>query len=357
MEKIFDGLKVVELAAVLAGPSVGMFFAELGAEVLKVENSKTNGDVTRSWKLASEDSNHPFSAYYSSVNWGKKSIFLDLRNKADFKKLETELQKADVVLLNYKAGDAEKFGLDYAAIKKIQPNIIYGEISGFTDSKRIAYDVVLQAESGFMYMNGSPKENPLKVPIAFIDLFAAHQLKEGILLAMLQQHKKKQAIKVSVSLYDAALAALANQATNWLMGKHIPQPIGSLHPNIAPYGESFLTKDNKKIVLAIGNEGQFTRLCELLEIEALIKDQRYANNQNRVKNRETLAEQIACKIKNWNRENLLAQMIANNIPAGAIRNMKEVFAQDSATQQLIQEEKEGHILKTVKGNAFKISLG
>src|SRR5690554_145888 len=357
MEKIFDGLKVVELASVLAGPSVGMFFAELGATVLKVENAQSNGDVSRSWKLASEDSNHPFSAYYSSVNWGKESVFWNLTDEADFEKLKTTLQTADVVLINYKAGDAEKFGLDYAAIKKIQPNIIYGEISGFSDSNRIAYDVVLQAESGFMYMNGSQNENPLKMPVAFIDLFAAHQLKEGILLALLQQQKKKQAIKVSVSLYDAALSALANQATNWLMGKHIPQPIGSLHPNIAPYGEWFLTKDNKKIVLAVGNEGQFNRLCKLLSIEALITDQRYNQNQNRVKNREALAKIIGNEIAKWNRETLLDQMIASNIPAGAIRNMKEVFEQDSAKQQLIEEEKEGKLLKTVKGNAFKLTFG
>lgn len=357
MEKIFDRLKVVELASVLAGPSVGMFFAELGATVLKVENAQSNGDVSRSWKLASEDSNHPFSAYYSSVNWGKESVFWNLTDEADFEKLKTTLQTADVVLINYKAGDAEKFGLDYAAIKKIQPNIIYGEISGFSDSNRIAYDVVLQAESGFMYMNGSQNENPLKMPVAFIDLFAAHQLKEGILLALLQQQKKKQAIKVSVSLYDAALSALANQATNWLMGKHIPQPIGSLHPNIAPYGEWFLTKDNKKIVLAVGNEGQFNRLCKLLSIEALITDQRYNQNQNRVKNREALAKIIGNEIAKWNRETLLDQMIASNIPAGAIRNMKEVFEQDSAKQQLIEEEKEGKLLKTVKGNAFKLTFG
>jgi len=357
MEKIFDRLKVVELASVLAGPSVGMFFAELGATVLKVENAQSNGDVSRSWKLASEDSNHPFSAYYSSVNWGKESVFWNLTDEADFEKLKTTLQTADVVLINYKAGDAEKFGLDYSAIKKIQPNIIYGEISGFSDSNRIAYDVVLQAESGFMYMNGSQNENPLKMPVAFIDLFAAHQLKEGILLALLQQQKKKQAIKVSVSLYDAALSALANQATNWLMGKHIPQPIGSLHPNIAPYGEWFLTKDNKKIVLAVGNEGQFNRLCKLLSIEALITDQRYNQNQNRVKNREALAKIIGNEIAKWNRETLLDQMIASNIPAGAIRNMKEVFEQDSAKQQLIEEEKEGKLLKTVKGNAFKLTFG
>lgn len=356
MEKIFEGLKVIEVASVLAGPSVGMFFAELGAEILKVENPTTNGDVSRSWKLASEDINHPFSAYYSSVNWGKKSVFWDLKNPEDQEKLKQAIATADVILLNFKAGDAEKLGLDYQSVKQMQPQIIYGSISGFGDSKRIAYDVVLQAESGFLFMTGEPHGKAVKMPVALIDLLAAHQLKEGILLAMLQQQKKKEAVKVSVSLLDAALASLANQATNWLMGGHIPQPMGSLHPNIAPYGECFVTADNKQIVLAIGSNKQFKALCILLGLNHLPEEESYHNNQQRVDHRHALAGMISSKIVKWKRDELLEQMIEKNIPAGAIRNMKEVFEMPEAKQRLMEETKEGEKLQTVKGNAFKISF-
>lgn len=357
MKQIFEGLKVIEVASVLAGPSVGMFFAELGAEVLKVENPNTKGDVTRSWKLASEDLNHPFSAYYSSVNWGKKSVFWDLKNPEDHKKLKQAIATADVVLVNFKAGDAEKLGLDYESVKQMQPQIIYGSISGFGDSKRIAYDVVLQAESGFLYMTGEAHGKPVKMPVALIDLLAAHQLKEGILLAMLQQQKKKEAVKVSVSLLDAALAALVNQATNWLMGGHIPQAMGSLHPNIAPYGECFVTADNKQIVLAVGSDKQFKALCALLALDHLPEEEDYQSNQKRVDNRHALAGIISSKIVKWNRDELLEQMIERNIPAGAIRNMKEVFEMPEAKQRLMEETKEGQTLKTVKGNAFKLEFG
>lgn len=357
MKNLLKGLKVVELASVLAGPSVGMFFAELGAEVIKIENAKSNGDVTRSWKLASEDKEHPFSAYYSSVNWGKKSLFIDLKKKEDYQKLLSQIQKADVLLVNFKPGDALRYALDYDSIKKLNPHIIYGEITGFPNSKRTAYDVVLQAECGFMYMNGSPKGSPLKMPVAFIDLFAAHQLKEGILLALLQHQKKKQSIQVSVSLYESALSALANQAMNWLMAQHIPQALGSLHPNIAPYGESFITKDKKLLVLAIGNEGQFQRLCKLLALEYLIEDERFKFNQERVKNRKTLAKFLAEKISLRDREPLLNQMILHNIPAGAVRNMEEVFQNEEAQKHILEEEKEGRVLKAVRGNAFNLKFG
>lgn len=356
MDKIFEGLKVVELASVLAGPSVGMFFAELGAEVLKVENPHSHGDVTRSWKLASEDINHPYSAYYSSVNWGKKSVFWNLKNPEDFALLTEAIAEADVVLLNFKAGDAEKLGLDFERLKKIQPNIIYASISGFGDSKRIAYDVVLQAESGFLYMTGEPHGKAVKMPVALIDLLAAHQLKEGILLAMLQQSREKKAIKVTVSLMDAALASLANQATNWIMADYIPQAMGSLHPNIAPYGECFVTADNKQVVLAVGSNKQFKALCALLGLDDLADEANYKSNQKRVDNRHALAGIISPKIAQWNRDELLEKMIASDVPAGAIRNMKEVFELPEAQERIISETKEGHPLKTVKGNAFKISF-
>ncbi|MFB1022248.1 MAG: CaiB/BaiF CoA-transferase family protein [Vicingaceae bacterium] len=353
--KPFEHLKIVELASVLAGPSVGLFFAELGAKVLKIENKKAGGDVTRSWKLASEDQDHPFSAYYSSVNWGKESWMLDLKDTAEREKLTYELAHADVIIANFKPGDAEQLQLDFQSIKKINPIAIYGEITGFGSEKRTAYDVVLQAESGFLSMNGTSDGELCKMPVALIDILAAHHLKEGLLLALLEHQKTPKSIKVSVSLYDAALASLANQATNWLMGKHVAQPMGTLHPNIAPYGELFTCADKKQIVLAIGSNDQFSKLCEVLKSSELSSDKRYLSNQARVLNRIILAESLAAVISKFKREELIQLLISQQVPAGAVRNMEEVFETPQSQNRLIHSKKEGREIISVKGNAFEIS--
>ena len=352
---LFKDLKVIELASVLAGPSVGMFFAELGAKVIKVENKNSGGDVTRSWKLASEDEQHPFSAYYSSVNWGKESWMLDLKDHEDKQKLLAEIQTADIVIANFKAGSAAKLGLDYPSLKAMKEDLIYGEISGFGNSKRIAYDVVLQAESGFLSMCGEPEGNPVKMPVALIDLLAAHQLKEGMLLALWQKEKTGQGAKVSVSLYDSALAALANQATNYLMAGQIAKPMGTLHPNIAPYGECFPCKKDELLVLAVGNDKQFKALCAVLKMPELATDARFLHNHLRVKNRKALAERLTEAIQTQEREALLTVLIEKDVPAGAVRNMQEVLEAKEAQSSLLQEEKEGSTLSTLSGNAFEIS--
>ncbi|MCB0803208.1 MAG: CoA transferase [Flavobacteriales bacterium] len=352
---IFKGLKVIELASVLAGPAVGMFFAELGAEVLKVENKTSRGDITRSWKLASEDKSHPFSAYYSSVNFGKKSIFWNLKNPEDYEQLLLQLKTADIVICNFRPGDAKKFQLDFESVKAINPTVIYGEITGFGKVNRLAYDIVLQAEAGYISMNGEQKNREVKLPVAFIDLFAAHQLKEGILIAMLQKAKKDTAYCISVSLFDAAISALANQATNWLMGNHIAEPLGMLHPNIAPYGERFTCADQKDIVLAIGSDAQFGKLCHVLGLDEIHKDVLFTSNQLRVENRKLLFEKLAPCFLKHKRQELMCLFIDNNVPAGAIRNMQEVFELENAKKQIISEQKEGKKLTSIKGNVFTIS--
>jgi crotonobetainyl-CoA:carnitine CoA-transferase CaiB-like acyl-CoA transferase len=322
----FKGLKVVELASVLAGPSVGLFFAELGAEVIKIENKKTGGDVTRSWKLPSEDKNSDVSAYFLAVNFLKKHLFLDVNNEADYKKCITQIKNADIVIVNYKKGDDKKLKLDYGALKKINPKIIYAGIQGFSDTdERVAYDLILQAESGFMSMNGTKESGPLKMPVAMIDILAAHHLKEAILLALLKREKTKKGSHVSVSLFDVAVASLANQATNWLIAKHIPQPTGSLHPNIAPYGEIFTTKDNHAVTFAIGSDGQFKKLCELLGIAKTGIDKNYINNQQRVTNRKRLFSILDKEVKKQTLTYLQKETTKLGIPFAKIRNLKEVF--------------------------------
>jgi len=334
---MLEHLTVIELASVLAGPAVGMFLAELGAKVIKIENPD-GGDVTRQWKLPTEDAQSEVSAYFSSVNFGKQYQSIDLKTTAGKKAVLDLIANADIVLTNFKAGDGVKLGLDFGTLKALNPKLIYASITGFgPNDSRTAFDVVLQAEAGLMYMNGTPESGPVKWPVAVIDLMAAHQLKEGILLALLQRERTGLGAKVSLSLYAAAIASLANQATNWLMAGHIPQRLGSLHPNIAPYGETLTCTDGGQIVMAVGNAAQFENLCSVLRLSILPTDEKYSTNSKRVTNRESLLNQLQLAASTWQRDELLAALLEAQVPAGAIRNMQEVFAQPNA-QKLINKE-------------------
>lgn len=357
MNTVFKELKIVELANVLAGPAVGMFFSELGAEVIKVENKLTNGDVTRTWKLASEDKGSAISAYYASVNWNKKSKLIDLTTNEGKQQVYELLKDVDIVISNYKPGDDKKLGMDYEKIKGINPSIIYAHLTGFGENNpRTAYDIVLQAETGYMYMNGSSPDAPLKMPVALIDVLAAHQLKEGILVALIKKIKTGKGSKVSVSLFDTAVSSLANQASNWLMAKHNPQPIGSLHPNIAPYGEIVTTNDGKQLVLAIGNNKQFEKLCKVLNAPELSTSSQFATNTERIKNRTALLESLKPLFKKQHSTTLMKELIQQEVPAGLIKSVKEVF-EDNNLKHLILEENQGSGEKAicVKTLIFKLS--
>jgi crotonobetainyl-CoA:carnitine CoA-transferase CaiB-like acyl-CoA transferase len=337
-EALFKDLVVIEFASVLAGPLVGSFFAELGAKVIKVENKLTGGDVTRKWKLKGERSENSISAYYASANFGKESLFLNLKDPNDFEKANSLIKKADIVLINFQVETALSLKLDYKSVGLINPKIIYAALTGFGDNdNRAAYDVVLQAETGFMSMNGETNGRPVKIPVALIDVLAAHHLKEAILCALIHRMKTDSGTEIKISLYDCAIASLINQATNWLMQKHIPKRIGTQHPNISPYGDMFLTLDEKYLVLAIGSDKQFERFAKLLDIE----DSKYTTNEKRLVNREALNQLIGRKIDQKNSEYWADHLTKNDIPFGLVKNMQEVFDDERAKRLLIFEENEG----------------
>ncbi|HKZ37881.1 MAG TPA: CoA transferase, partial [Chryseolinea sp.] len=207
---MFDDLKVLELASVLAGPSVGQFFAELGAEVIKVENIITAGDVTRTWRVTGEQTDDR-SSYFCSVNWGKKSIAVNLNTPEGKKIIYALVKKSDIVIASFKPGDAAKLEVDYETLSALNPSLIYGQITGYGSGKpRVGYDAVIQAEAGFMFMNGEPGGPSLKMPVALMDILAAHHLKEGILLALLNKQRSGRGELVEVSLIQAAISSLAN---------------------------------------------------------------------------------------------------------------------------------------------------
>lgn len=356
MNLFFKDLKIVELANVLAGPAVGLFFAELGANVIKIENKRTGGDVTRSWKIPLEDPFASGSAYFSSVNWNKKSMLLDLTLSEEKQQVYDLIKEADIVIANYKQGDDLKLQMDYYTLKQLNPQLIYAHISGFDSAKaRTAYDLILQAETGFMYMNGTPGSDPLKMPVALIDILAAHQLKEGILIALIKRMKTGKGSYVSASLEHAAIASLANQASNWLMTGYNHQPSGSLHPNIAPYGEIFPTSNGKQMVLAIGNDIQFRKLCNVLNRKDLADDTRFSSNTKRVMNRLELFIHLKEMILTWDSALLLSKLIEQDVPAGIIKSVKEVFENDSSQSLVLEDNENGHISKRVRTAIFKIT--
>lgn len=327
---MFSHLRIIELASVLAGPSVGMFFAELGAEVIKVENSTTKGDVTRSWKLKQEG-NTDITAYFSSVNWGKKSISLDLKEKASQQFIYQLVQKSHIVISSFLPGSAQKLGMDAETLMQYNPQLICGEINGYGENvERAAFDAIIQAEAGFTYMNGEG-ENRFKMPVALMDVLAAHQLKEALLLAYIDFLQTGKGKKVSVSLIESGISSLVNQAANWLVADQIPQAIGSEHPNIAPYGTIFRTADDKSIVLAVGTDAQFVALCDILGIKDI---KEFLTNPQRVAKREILNHLLSHYISQQKREDFLSKLLSAKVPAGAVNNLEEVFS--SAIAQQIQ---------------------
>jgi crotonobetainyl-CoA:carnitine CoA-transferase CaiB-like acyl-CoA transferase len=338
---------------VLAGPSVASFFAELGARVVKIENTKTGGDVTRSWKNSKESNEEIFSSYYAAANFGKEILMMDLSDMQQRKDLDRWLYTSDIVITNFKSGDEEKFRLTSADIHKINPTCIHAKIKGFTyDTSRIAYDVVLQAETGYMHMNG--EKMPTKIPVALIDILAAHQLKQGILCGLLEKHHTGKGCIVSCSLEDAGISGLVNQASNYLMQGLDAERMGSLHPNISPYGEVIRCANETSVVLAVGSDKQFHALCRCIGMPDLADDIRFRNNASRVANRVLLQPIIEEKMSNHHAEYWMQQFIECGVPAGEIKRISQVLNSPAGKSMVMQHEISGNKMMSVKQIAFKI---
>ena len=350
---MFSELKILELSNVLAGPAVGMFFAELGAQVIKVENKLSNGDLTRNWKLPNEK-NEDLSAYFCSVNYGKTHLFLNFKDPDDQLALKELIKECDIIITNFKHGDDLKFHLDFDRCKTINPKIIYAHIGGFkSNTNRVAFDIILQAETGFISMTGNSREYA-KMPVALIDVLAAHQIKEGILTAMIQQSKDSKAIKVSTTLEETAIASLMNQSSNYLMESHIAIPMGTLHPNIAPYGEIIETIDQEKLILAIGTDQQFLKFSNIIQLEKQYIDL-FSRNDQRVQNRDFLKTKINEKTSKLKSKDILALCADNYIPIGKIKTIEKVLNSAIAKKMVLEEKIKNKITKRIKTVVFQLS--
>ncbi len=322
------GLRVLELARILAGPWAGQTLADLGADVVKVERPEV-GDDTRSWGppfVAGTDGDLG-AAYFHSTNRGKRSIAVDFETDEGREIVRRLAAQADVLIENFKVGGLARFGLDYASLKAINPRLIYCSITGFGQdgpyAKRAGYDYMIQAMGGLMDLTGAPEGEPMKVGVAVADIFTGVYSVVGILAALQRRAVTGEGGHVDMSLLDSQTAVLANQAMNYLASGTAPRRLGNAHPNLVPY-QVFAVADGH-LVVAVGNDGQFRKLCVLLGLPELAEDPDFRTNPGRVSNRERLVPIVAELIAPWTRDALLAGLEAAGVPAGPINSVADVF--------------------------------
>jgi crotonobetainyl-CoA:carnitine CoA-transferase CaiB-like acyl-CoA transferase len=322
------GLKVLELARILAGPWAGQTLADLGADVVKVESPE--GDDTRRWGppfVAAADGGDLSAAYFHACNRGKRSIVADFTTREGRALVMKLVASADVVLENFKVGGLAKYGLDHASLKVINPRLVYASITGFGQdgpyAARAGYDFLIQGMAGAMSITGDPDGPPTKAGYAMADIFSGLYAVIGILAALRRRDETGQGGYVDCALMDSQVSVLANQTLNYLVSGVAPGRLGNAHPSIVPY-EVFPVADGH-IIIAVGNDGQFRRLCAVLGHPAWGAQPDYATNPSRVENRVALIAQLSALTRGWTREGLLAALEAVGVPAGPINTIADVF--------------------------------
>jgi len=321
------GLKVVELARILAGPWAGQTLGDMGATVVKVE--APSGDDTRAWGPPYvENVGETTAAYFHSCNRGKQSVVIDFRTPEGQQQLHNLLADADVLIENFKVGGLAKYGLDYATLQQTYPKLIYCSITGFGQTgpyaQRAGYDYIIQGMSGLMSVTGDPAGQPQKVGVAVTDIFTGLYASTAILAAVQQRHTTGKGQHIDMALLDVATAVMANQAMNYLATGTAPQRLGNAHPNIAPY-QVFDCADGY-FIIACGNDGQFRALCTLLNVPTLADEPAFATNADRLQNRDALTQKLTAQMADRTKADLLAACEAHGVPAGPINDMQDVFA-------------------------------
>ncbi|MBW7055249.1 CoA transferase [Paracoccus bogoriensis] len=336
------GIRVVELARILAGPWAGQILADLGAEVIKVEAPE--GDDTRRWGPPFIDHKGQRSAaYFHAANRGKASVVADFRRPEGQARVRELVRDADVVIENFKVGGLSKYGLDYAALSALNPRLIYCSVTGFGQTgpyaHRPGYDYIIQGMSGLMSVTGDPSSPPQKVGVAVTDLFTGVYAATGILAALHQRGRTGRGQHIDMALMDVAVSVMANQAMNYLASGKPPTRMGNAHPNLVPYAV-FDCADGW-IIITTGNDAQFRRLCAVLNLPALAEAPDYATNAQRITHRQTLTASLNAVTRGWRRDDLLAALEAQGIPAGPINDMADVFADPQVIARGLRIDPEG----------------
>ncbi|WP_114390131.1 CaiB/BaiF CoA transferase family protein [Notoacmeibacter marinus] len=342
-----EGLKVVELARILAGPWVGQTLADLGAEVIKVESPA--GDDTRSWgppfieRRRDDGSSERVATYFQAANRGKSSVICDFGDADDLERLKALIAEADVLVENFKVGGLRKYGLDHDSLSALNPRLVYLSITGFGQNGPRAwqpgYDFLIQGMSGIMDLTGEPDGEPQKVGVAWIDIFTGLYGVIAVQAALAERDRSGKGQHIDLSLLDCGVAVLANQATNYLLGGAVPRRLGNAHPNIVPY-QLFPASDGH-IIIACGNDRQFAGLCRALQLDDIASDPAYATNPARVENREALIPLIAARTEQCSRDDLIDRLKKAGVPAGPINSVADALADPQIEARGLKIEPQG----------------
>jgi len=332
------GLKVIELARILAGPWIGQTLADLGADVIKIESPA--GDDTRGWGPPFIDGT---AAYFHACNRGKRSLVADFMNEDDLVVVRRLVDTADVVVENFRVGGLERFGLDAASVRERNPRVVYCSVTGFGQTGPRAaepgYDFMIQGLGGIMDLTGEPAGEPQKTGVAFADIFTGLYGVVAIQAALARRERVGQGEHIDMALFDCMSGVLANQAMNYLASGVSPQRLGNAHPNIVPY-QTFAVRDGH-VIVAVGNDAQFQRYCEVLGIGATAFDERFASNGDRVRHRETLTALVAPRMATRSRAELLDALREARVPAGPINTVADVFADPQFIHRGMQIDVDG----------------
>ncbi len=333
MKAALHGVRVLDLSRILAGPWSGQLLADLGAEVVKIERPG-RGDDTRSWGPPFVDD---AAAYFHGCNRGKRSVAVDISTAEGQQLIKRLAREADIVLENYKVGALARYGLDYESLSRENPGLIYCSITGFGQTgpyrQRAGYDLLIQAMGGLMSITGQPDDQPgggpVKVGVALTDVFTGMYATVAVLAALRHRDATGEGQHIDLSLLDVQVATLANQAMNYLVSGEAPRRLGNSHPNIVPY-QAFPAADGH-LILAVGNDDQFRRFCEVAGISELADDPRYATNSARVAHRKGLVERLEAILRTRTRAEWLQALEPAGVPCGPINDIAEVF-QDPQVQ-------------------------
>jgi crotonobetainyl-CoA:carnitine CoA-transferase CaiB-like acyl-CoA transferase len=324
------GLRVLELARILAGPWAGQILADLGADVIKVER-KGAGDDTRGWGppfVPAADGGHLGAAYFHGTNRGKRSIEVDFDSEDGKRVVKKLAARSDALLENFKVGTLAKFGLDYESLARINPRLVYCSVTGFGQdgphARRAGYDLMAQGIGGIMDLTGNPSDEPLRVGVPVSDLFTGVYAVIGILAALARREKTDRGGLVDCALVDSTVGVLANQALNYLVSGKVPHRMGNAHPNITPY-QVFPVLDGH-IIIASGNDNQFVKLCGALGAPELAAEPAYKDNEGRLAHRAELVERVGALSARMSRAELLQKLEAAGVPAGPINDLEQVFS-------------------------------
>ncbi|MER9017972.1 CaiB/BaiF CoA-transferase family protein [Mesorhizobium sp. M0898] len=354
-EPPLKGIRVIELARILAGPWAGQLLADLGADVIKVE-SPDGGDDTRKWGppfVIGHDGENLSAAYYHSCNRGKRSIAIDFSTPEGAETVRRLVTTSDVLIENFKVGGLKKYGLDYDSLRKINSRLIYCSITGFGQSgpyaPRAGYDFIIQGMAGMMSITGEAGREPQKAGVAISDVFTGLYSVIAIQAALRHAEKTGEGQHIDMALYDTQISTLGNQNLNYLVSGQSPVQMGNAHMNIAPY--EVVPVKNGHIILAVGNDGQFAKFCAAVGLDELASNPDFATNPARVANRAKLREHMIEALKAFDRDPLLARLETAGVPASPINNIGQMFADPQTVargMRLDLDDGHGNLLPSVR---------